>query len=122
MTKKEELTATHGLVLFIGSDVVGRGENYQLGNLLMQKFLHTINGHRFKPETVVLMNNGVKLVTQDSLVVGELRQLANQGVDILACGTCLSRFQLTDKVAVGKVSNMSDITDALLKAVKVISI
>lgn len=122
MTKKEVLTTTSGLVLFIGSDVVGRGEDYQLGSLLMQKLLHTISGHRFKPATVVLMNNGVKLVTQDSLVLGELTHLENQGVDILACGTCLSRFQLTEKVAVGQVSNMSDITDAMLKAAKVISI
>ena len=121
MTKKEDLTTTRGLVLFIGSDVVGRGEDY-LGNLLMQKFLHTISGHRFKPETVILMNSGVKLVTQDSVVLGELRQLENQGVDILACGTCLSHFQLADRVAVGQVSNMSDITDTLLKAGKVISI
>ena len=109
-------------MLFIGSDIVGRGEDYQPGNLLIQKFLHTISGHRFKPETVVLMNNGAKLATQDSLVVGELKQLANQGVDILVCGTCLSRFHLTEKLAVGQVSNMSDITDTLLKAVKVISI
>ncbi len=122
MTEKEELTTTQGLVLFIGSDIVGRGEDYQLGNLLMQKFLHTISGHQSKPETVVLMNNGVKLVTQDSLLSGELRQLENQGVEILSCGTCLSRFQLTDKVIVGQVSNMSDITDTLLKARKVISV
>ena len=122
MTKKGELTTTCGLVLFIGSDVVGRGEDYQLGGLLMQKFIHAIGGHRLKPVTIVLMNKGVKLVTQDSLVLGELKQLANQRVAILACGTCLSRFQLTEKVAVGQVSNMSDITDAMLKAAKVLSI
>lgn len=122
MTKKEESTTTRGLVLFIGSDVIGRGEDYQLGNLLMQKFLHTMGGHRSRPETIVLMNSGVKLVAEDSLVSGELRQLENQGVGILSCGTCLSRFQLTDKVAVGQVSNMSDITDTLLKAGKVISL
>ena len=68
------------------------------------------------------MNNGVKLVTGDSLVAGELKQLKNQGVDILACGTCLSRLELTDKVAVGKVSNMADITNILLGAEKVISL
>ena len=120
-TKKDFIHAA-GLVLFIGSDIVGRGENYELGSLLMQKFLHTLGGHRLKPETIILMNNGVKLVTQDSPVLGELHQLENQGVDILACGTCLSRLELMDKVAVGKVSNMNDITDALLNAKKVISL
>ena len=122
MTKEEGPTSANRLVLFIGSDVVGRGENHQLGSLLMQKFLHTVGGHRFKPETIILMNSGAKLVTESSLVLGELKQLENQGVDILACGTCLSRFELTDKVAVGKVSNMNDITDVLLKAGKVISL
>jgi len=122
MTKEEKLTFANSLVLFIGSDIIGRGENYQLGSLLMQKFLHTVGGHRFKPKTIILMNNGVKLATQDSLVLGELKQLENQEVDILACGTCLSRLQLTDKVAVGQVSNMNDITDILLKAGKVISL
>ena len=119
---KEKLTLRSSSVLFIGSDVMGRGENYELGALLMHKFLHEVGGHRFKPETIIFMNNGVKLVADDSLVIGELEQLENQEVDIMACGTCLSRLQLTDKVAVGKVSNMSDITDILLRAGKVISL
>ncbi|MFC2066577.1 sulfurtransferase-like selenium metabolism protein YedF [Chloroflexota bacterium] len=122
MTKEEKHTFANSLVLFIGSDVLGRGENYQLGSLLIQKFLHTVGGHRFKPKTIILMNNGVKLATQDSLVLGELKRLENQEVDILACGTCLSRLQLTDKLAVGRVSNMNDVTDILLKAGKVISL
>lgn len=122
MTEKQELKPIKGSVLFIGSDVIGRGENYELGSLLMQKFLHELGWHRFKPKTIVLMNNGVKLVTVDSLEVGELKQLENQGVDILACGTCLSRLELTAKVAVGKVSNMTDIANILLGAEKVISL
>ncbi len=122
MIEKQGPAVKHGLVVFIGSDIVGRGEDYQLGTLLMQKFLHTIGGHRTKPEAVLLMNNGVKLVIDDSPSFGELKQLESQGVEILACGTCLSRFQLTEKVAVGQVSNMADITDAMLRADKVISV
>ena len=122
MSKKEELVSAHGSVLFIGSDVIGRGEDHELGSLLMQKFLLEVGGRRAIPQTIILMNNGVKLVTEDSSIVEELKQLEDRGVDILACGTCLSRMQLTDKVAVGKVSNMSDITDILLQAAKVISL
>jgi len=121
LTKEEPKSAT-GTVLFLGSDVIGRGENHQLGSLLMQSFLHTIRGLASRPETIVLMNNGVKLVTEDSLAVNELRQLENEGVAIIACGTCLSRLQLTDKVAVGQVSNMYTIADTLLKAEKIISL
>jgi selenium metabolism protein YedF len=118
MTKK---TSDTGIALFIGSDVLGRGDDYQLGSLLMQKFLHTVGSLTTRPETILLINNGVKLVTEDSPVLGELRQLESQGIEILACGTCLSRFQLTDKVAVGRVSDMYTIADTLLKAEKVVS-
>lgn len=119
--KEERLPAT-GIVLFISSDIIGRGENYQLGSLLMQSFLHTIAGFKSNPETIVLMNNGVKLVTEGSPVLEELKRLESQGIEILACGTCLSRLQLIDKVAAGQVSNMFTIADTLFKAGKVISL
>lgn len=118
---KEELVKT-GIVLFISSDILGRGENSQLGNLLMQSFLHTVGGLASRPETIIFINNGVKLVIEGSPVLGELRQLENQGIEILACGTCLSHLQLMDKVAVGQVSNMYTITDTLLRAEKGISL
>lgn len=119
--KKQPVLAT-GTVLFIAADILGRGENQQLGSLLMQSFLHTVGGLRSRPETIVLMNNGVKLATNDSLVLGELRQLESQGIEILACGTCLSRLKLTDKLAVGQISNMYAIADTLLKSNKIVSL
>ena len=88
----------------------------------MQSFLNTVGGLIVRPETIVLMNNGVKLATDDSLVLGELRQLESQGIEILACGTCLSRLELTDKLAIGQISNMYTIADILLKANKVVSL
>lgn len=118
---RDRVSAT-GIVLFISSDVLGSGDNQQLGSLLMQSFLHTTSGLTSRPETIIFMNSGVKLVTNDSLVLGELRQLENQGIEILACGTCLSRLQLIDKIVVGQVSNMYDIADTLLRADKVISL
>ena len=120
-TKKQPVPAT-GVALFIASDILGRGENQPLGSLLMQSFLHTVGGLGLRPETIVLMNNGVKLATNDSLVLGELRQLESQGIEILACGTCLSRLELTDKLAIGQISNMYTIADILLKANKIVSL
>ncbi len=111
-----------GTVLFLGSDIIGRGENAALGNLLMQNFLHTIGGLENRPNTILLMNNGVKLVTSDSPIAGELKQLESLGIEILACGTCLARFELTDKVVAGKVSNMHEIAGKMLQAERVISL
>jgi len=111
-----------GIVIFIGSDIIGRGENIELGKLLMQSFLNTIRSLPNRPETILFMNNGVKLVAEGSHVLGELKQLADSGVELLACGTCLSRFGLTDKVEVGQVSNMFTIADTMTRAAKVISL
>jgi len=111
---------TAGIVVFISSDILGRGENTVLGGLLMQSFLHTVAGLNIKPETIIFMNNGVKLVTVDSPVLGELKDLEGQGIEIIACGTCLSRLELADKVGVGKVSNMYTIAETMFRASKIV--
>ena len=119
---KQQCVVATGIVLFIASDILGRGDNQQLGIYLMQSFLDTLGGLTSRPETIIFINNGVKLATNDSPVLGELRQLENRGIEILACGTCISRLQLADKVAVGQVSNMYTIADTLLRAEKIISL
>ena len=50
----------------------------------------------------------------------DLRTLEAMGVEILTCGTCLNYHGLTDKLAVGSVTNMYDIVEKLTKAGKVI--
>ena len=120
--EKSIIHAATGTVLFLGSDIAGRGENLALGSLLMQKFLHTILISPGRPETVLLMNDGGKLVTRDSPSLGELKDLEKQGVEIFACGTCLARLGLTDKLATGKISNMDEIASKMLQANKVISL
>ena len=121
-TAPQDGPVASGTVLFIGSDMVGRGDNAELGRLLMQSFLNTLGGLRERPETIVFMNSGVVLVTEGSPVLGELKQLAEQGVELLACGTCLSRLGLIDKLAVGKVSNMYTLAETMLRAQKVLTL
>ncbi|MCI5146592.1 MAG: sulfurtransferase-like selenium metabolism protein YedF, partial [Candidatus Electrothrix sp. AR3] len=50
-----------------------------------------------------------------------LQNLQKQGVEILACGTCLDFFQLTALLKVGKISNMYDIMHTVNTASKVAS-
>ncbi len=119
---EEKAAPARGVVVLVASEYLGRGELPQLGSLLMQSFLHTMNGLLTKPETVIFINSGVKLVGSGSPVVEDLKKLREDGVELLACGTCLSQFQLMDKVAVGQVSNMAVIADTLLRAEKGISL
>ena len=48
--------------------------------------------------------------------------VADAGVEILVCGTCLSFYGLTDQLQVGTVSNMYDIVTRMQRAAKVVSL
>ena len=89
----------------IQSEGLGRGDE-QLGMLLMANFLRLLGESRDKPDALVFWNTGVRLVCQDSPVLDHLKRLEEQGVEILACTTCLEYFQLVDKLKVGKPSTM----------------
>lgn len=116
----EVLPTTGPLVVYIGADRMGRDED-ELGRILVRGFLHTLNEVSPRPDALVFVNTGVRLVIKDSPVLEDLQTLNERGVDILACGTCLNYLELTDQVAIGTVSNMYDIAETLLGAGKVVA-
>ncbi|MFC1717407.1 sulfurtransferase-like selenium metabolism protein YedF [Candidatus Poribacteria bacterium] len=103
------------LVLVIASDAIGSG-NDELGKILMRAFMPTFLEVEPLPDTIIFMNGGVKLTVSDSPVLEDLQALAGEGVEILVCGTCLNYFDLTDKIAVGEISNAYTIAETLLRA------
>jgi intracellular sulfur oxidation DsrE/DsrF family protein len=66
------------------------------------------------------MNAGVKLSCEGSAALSDLKDLANAGVEILNCGTCLDWFNLKDTLAVGRESNMIEILGLMNSAPRVI--
>jgi len=112
--------ASGPLVLVVSSDIMGRGEA-ELGNILIRGFFHTLGEVEPLPRTIIFYNAGVKLACEDSPVLDDLRALENHGIDMLVCGTCLGYFELTEKLAVGQVSNMYDIAETMLGAGKVVN-
>ena len=59
---------------------------------------------------------------EGSEVLEDLRRLAEGGTEILVCGTCLSYFDLKERVVVGQVSNMYSIAEALLQAGRLVTL
>lgn len=112
---------TGPLVLVVSSDIMGRGDA-ELGTILMRAFFHTLGEVEPMPQTIIFFNSGVKLVCSGSPVLDDLRDLADQGLEMLVCGTCLGYFDLKDNLAVGQVSNMYDIAEAMLRAGKVVTL
>jgi selenium metabolism protein YedF len=94
-----------GKTILITSEVLGRG-NDELGMTLMSKFLGTLVENKEKPARLVFWNTGVKLVAEGSWALEHLKKLEHQGVEILACGTCLDFFELTNKQKAGKPTSM----------------
>ena len=63
----------------------------------------------------------VTAVTKAETIYGQaLKGMADKGVEIRTCGTCLNFYGLTDKLSVGTVTNMYEIVETLAKAGKVI--
>jgi selenium metabolism protein YedF len=103
-------------VLVVPDEFMGRGEHNELGQVLMRSFFHTLGEVEPLPETIIFFNSGVKLVVEGSPVIEDLRALAAEGVEILACGTCLGYYELKDNVVVATVSNMYTIAETMLGA------
>jgi selenium metabolism protein YedF len=117
-----EPTTDHGgTVVVVNAEQMGRGDDV-LGAKLLGNFLRTLVSLEPKPDAIVFYNAAVKLLGPGSPSLDALRQLDDAGVDLLACVTCLERFELTDRLEVGAVSNMREIGQRLLTAGKVVTI
>jgi selenium metabolism protein YedF len=114
--------ATGPLVLVVSSEHMGRGEHAELGQVLIRAFFHALGEVEPWPQTIIFFNSGVKLVAESSPVLEDLEALCSQGIEILACGTCLHYYHLQDKLAVGQVSNMYTIAETMLQADKVVNL
>ncbi len=108
-------------VVFVGSDTMGRGDD-KLGKILIGAMLGALPETTPRPSAIVFMNAGVKLAVESSEMLDKIRKLEELGIEILVCGTCLDYFNLKDKVAVGKVSNMFSILETFLKAGNVVAV
>ena len=108
-------------VIFVSSSELGRG-SAELGEILIKSFMYTLVESDTPPQTMVFVNSGVKLTTENSPVLEHLITLNQRGVEILSCGTCLDYYKLKEKLCVGQVSNMYTIYEKLSKAAKVISL
>lgn len=107
--------------VFIGKDIIGSGSE-ELGKSLMKMYFYTISEGEDLPKSILFMNDGVKVPTLNDQAIEHLKDLEKKGVEILVCGACLNFYALEEKLKVGKVSNMYDITNSMKEASKVITL
>ena len=106
-------------VVFAGRDVIGEGDA-ELGHSLIKMFFYTLSEKTDLPSAILFMNHGVRLVTENQQTIEHLKVLEQRGVRLIVCGTCLNYYGLTEKLAVGGVTNMYSIVEKLAGAGKVV--
>ena len=106
-------------VVAIGTDKMGIG-NDELGKTLMKAFVFALTQQDKLPKTILFYNGGASLTCEGSPMLEDLKALEAQGVEILTCGTCLNFYGLTEKLAVGGVTNMYVIAEKMLNAGNVV--
>ncbi|MDF2557370.1 MAG: transcriptional regulator [Bacillales bacterium] len=97
-------------IILVDSNQLGKGDE-GLGEVLIETFFTLLKQREVKPHAVFLLNSGVQLATDESLVSVHLKELANSGVEILACTTCLNHYHLMEKLVVGSASTMGKFID-----------
>ena len=109
------------IMVMVGTDRMGHGDD-ELGSKLLFNFLKTLKEMGPELWRLVFVNNGVKLAIEGAEALPVLKDLEDEGVKILVCGTCLNHFNLLDKKKVGETTNMLDIVTAMQLADSVINI
>ena len=109
------------VVVAIGSAEMGNGDP-KLGKILMKSFLYSLTQLDALPQTVLFFNGGVRMTTEGSESIEDLKALEAQGVEILSCGTCLDFYGLKDKLRVGGITNMYVIAQTMAEAGNVVKI
>lgn len=102
-------------IVAVDSDVMGKGSD-ELGATLMKGFIYAVSQLEKLPKAMLFYNGGAKLTVEGAVSVEDLKNMEAQGVEILTCGTCLNFYGLTDKLAVGSVTNMYTIVEKLSSA------
>ena len=113
--------ASPDTTVLIGRNVLGRG-NDELGAILIKGVLYAMSQRDVVPAKIIFYNSGAYLTSEDSEALEDIRELERRGTEILTCGTCLDYLGIKEKLAVGGVTNLYFITEAMMEPGKVVTL
>ncbi len=106
------------LMIIIGTDSLGKDED--LGKKLIKGFFDTMKVYKQLPHTIFFLNAGVKLTTVNEETVAVLKEIADLGVEIYSCGTCLKHYNLESELKVGNRGTTNHIVEGMQDFDKVV--
>lgn len=108
------------LVIAFGKKTMGEGDS-SLGEILLKSYIYSLTELDTPPEHLLFFNSGAFLTNQESTVLKDLEKLIEKGTQISTCGACLDFYQIKETLAIGEITNMFGITEAMAQAKKVIN-
>ena len=118
---ENQMNSFKNTLIQITHNGMGSG-NEELGQLLIKNYLTLLCEEQELPKVITFYNEGVKLICSDSAALESLQQLAEKGVKLVACKTCLNHFQLLEQVELGIPGTMVDIMHFQKVADKVVNL
>jgi hypothetical protein len=103
----------------LSSDALGRGDE-GLGRRLMVKFVQQLAALAPRPDVVAFYNSGVNLLVPSSPALDAFKAMEHDGVELIACGTCLDYYGTRATIAAGRVSDMREILGAMAASDKTV--
>jgi len=112
--KSDEIKLKETIVV-IDSDKMGDGDE-EFSKTLLKGFIYALSSQDIPPAKILFYNTGVRLTTEGSASIEDLKVLEKAGAKIYSCGACLNNYGLTEKLSVGEVTNMYDIVSYRMEA------
>ena len=112
--KSDEIKLKETIVV-IDSDKMGEGDE-EFSKTLLKGFIYALSSKDIPPAKILFYNTGVRLTTEGSASIEDLKVLEKAGAKIYSCGACLNNYGLSEKLSVGEVTNMYDIVSYLMEA------
>lgn len=112
--KSDEIKLKETIVV-IDSDKMGDGDE-EFSKTLLKGFIYALSSQDIPPAKILFYNTGVRITTEGSASIEDLKVLEKAGAKIYSCGACLNNYGLSEKLLVGEVTNMYDIVSYLMEA------
>ncbi|MHC5229240.1 sulfurtransferase-like selenium metabolism protein YedF [Enterococcus sp. LJL99] len=109
------------LVIAFGKKTMGEGDP-SLSEMLLKSYIYSLTELDTPPEHLLFFNSGAFLTNQGSAALKDLKRLQEKGTQISTCGACLDFYQIKETLAIGEITNMFGITEAMAQAKKVINL
>lgn len=101
-------------VILITSDRLGSGDE-ELGKQVLETFFTLLKQRDDLPEAVFCMNRGVYVLTDQSFASLHIKEIADKGVKVFACKTCVDHYNVEEQLITGEISSMGHFLDLASK-------